>query len=75
MADQGVAGPVDPGPAGLGADPEGEDGDADRPKVLSASYTYSALLLIHANAHTGGGDDRPRLLRRRRVPPCQCDIA
>ena len=28
-------------------------------------------MLIHADAHTGGGDDRPRPLRRRRAPPPQ----
>ena len=71
QAHQGVSGPEDQGPAGLVADPAGVDGDTDQPKVLTASITYSAFILIHAHAHTGGGDDRPRLLRRSRAPPSQ----
>ena len=54
MADQGVAGPEDSGPAGLGADPAGVHGGAVQPKVLTASFTYSAFILIHAYSHTGG---------------------
>ena len=69
QAHQGVSGPEDQGPAGLVADPAGVDGDTDQPKVLTASIIYSAFILIHAHAHTGGGDDRPRLLRRSRAPP------
>ena len=54
----GLAGPEDPGPAGLGADPAGVDGGpggsgsargADRG---SARFAYSALILILAHAHT-----------------------
>ena len=42
-----------------GADPGGVDGDADQAKVLTASFTHSAFILILAHAHTGGGDYRP----------------
>ena len=46
-------------PGGPGADPGGVDGDADQAKVLTASFTHSAFILILAHAHTGGGDYRP----------------